>query len=323
MSLNKLDKTEASAGAYISVEQLIKLRYLARDLTLTTRKKSTAIIDGKSKTNFRGRGMEFAEVRPYQAGDDIRNIDWRVTARTLQTYTKLFQEERERPVFIVVDQRSPMFFGSRTVFKSVAAAQLASVIGWIALQNNDRIGALIFGDKEQYDLRAKRGKHAALALVNQLQYFNHQLNSPVAQPDASSSMEEILSDLRRVAKPGSAVFVLSDFHDFNERCVEPLSMLSRHTDVSLMKLFDPLEKQLPSSHELTMSNNQQKLTIQPGMNDFLLAFQQSFLKTQQQIQQHCITAGAQLLNLDIGTDMANHVRDVFSSNHKKRARNRA
>ena len=93
----------ATDGIYVTVEQLLGLRHLANTIDMTTRRRSTSSIDGASRSSFRGRGMEFAEVRPYNAGDDIRNIDWRVTARTQQTYTKLFQEEKERPVYIVVD----------------------------------------------------------------------------------------------------------------------------------------------------------------------------------------------------------------------------
>ena len=308
----------ATIGAYVTVEHLLQFRYCTKDLTVATRKKSTSIIDGESHTQFRGRGMEFAEVRPYQPGDDIRNIDWRVTARTTQPYTKLFQEERERPVLIVIDQRSPMFFGSHSVFKSVAATEMAAGIAWIALQNNDRIGALIFGDHDQYDLRAKRGKHAALALINQLHAYNLKLNSPVNPSGSDTSCYDIFSDLRRVAKPGSAVFVLSDFHDFDGACEEPLSMLSRHTDVNLLSFSDPLERSLPTGKELTVSNNQERLTLHANTHNFLNAYNKAFTAKQASLRTSCLNSGAGFHSLDIATPSSSHLRELFSSKRGKR-----
>merc|ERR1711916_149956 len=123
--------------------------------------------------------MEFEEVRVYQPGDDIRTIDWRVTARTQVAHTKLFQEEREKPVLLVVDQRSNMFFGSQRCFKSVYAAHIAATLGWAAIYQNDRVGALVFGDDQQRDVRPKRSKHAQLSFLQQLVEFNHKLISPV------------------------------------------------------------------------------------------------------------------------------------------------
>lgn len=304
-------------GPYISVDALLRLRYLGNDLTLDTRKKSLASGDGDARTNFRGRGMEFAEVRLYQPGDDIRNIDWRVTARTMDTYTKLFQEERERPVFLVIDQRSPMFFGTKQVFKSVYAAQIAGVIAWVAMQNNDRIGALLFGDHEQKDLRARRGKHAVLGLLNQLQQFNQQLSSPVAP--CSISAQDILSDVRRVARPGSAVFIVSDFHDFDEDCEKPLTQLARHTDVSLFHVFDPLESHLPSAQKLSVSNGTERLTVDTAAGQLTKMFQTQFMQQQQRLHHACRNCGSRYVRANIATPVANLMHDVFLSRRGKRS----
>lgn len=310
---------EPGSGVYVTVENLLQWRYLARDISLDTRKKSSAQADGDSKTHFRGRGMEFSEVRPYQAGDDIRNIDWRVTARTLQTYTKLFQEERERPVYLVVDQRSPMFFGSGQLFKSVYAAQLAAVIGWSAVNNNDRLGALVVGDQQQEDLRARRGKHAILALVNRLAEFNQRLTSPVGTA-ASTDMEAILTEIRRVARPGSAVFIISDFHDFDDSCTGLLAQAARHIDVTLFKLFDPLERQLPPRRELTLSNNQARLTVSTAEPGFLDSYRQAFDQRHQQVQHASRQAGCRYTQLNIHEPLDQQIRELFVSRRERRKR---
>ncbi|WP_086932454.1 DUF58 domain-containing protein [Agarilytica rhodophyticola] len=303
------------AGVYVSVEALIDLRHMAKDLSLETNKKSVAMMDGDSRTSFRGRGMEFAEVRPYQVGDDIRNIDWRVTARTQKPYTKLFQEERERPVYILVDQRSPMFFGSRHTFKSVYAAKLATVIAWTALQNNDRIGALIFSDSEQTDSRARRGKHAALSIVHQLFEFNHRLNSPIGQ-SIDNSLEEMLNDIRRIAKPGSAVFLISDFHDFNRRCQEPLSILARHNDVTMLQVYDDLEKNLPANKSLSISDGTHKINIAGQSHDFSDNFAKSFEQNRFAIRKACNQSGINFASFSVAKSLGGLVQDLFSTRRK-------
>ena len=301
-------------GVYVSIEQLLNLRLVCKDLNLEANKKSTALLDGVSKTSFRGRGMDFADLRPYQPGDDIRNIDWRVTARTQKPYTKLFQEERERPVFILVDQRSAMFFGSHHQFKSVFAAQLAAAIGWIALQNNDRIGALIFSDEEQSDIRAKRGKHAQLAFLNLLNEFNHKLHSPVAK-QRRFDLNEMLTDLRRVAKPGSSIFIISDFHDYNAASKEPLSLLARHTDVTLFQIFDQLEKSLPFAQSLTISDGTDKTNLEIATQKFSNDYRHSFANLVTSIREDTSKLGVQFGSIDASSSIKTLVQDVFSKRH--------
>ncbi len=249
----------APQGPYTKLDELLQLRYAAQDLDLTARKLSQSIQAGQTRTRFRGRGMEFEEVRHYQAGDDIRAIDWRVTARTQVTHTKLYREERERPVLIVTDQRAPMFFGSQTCFKSVSAVHCASLLAWGALKNNDRIGGLIFNDNEEQDLRPKRSRHSLLALLRGLHQFNQQLSSPLASN--SIPLSQRLSDLRRIAKPGSALFIISDFHDLDDDCREQLYKLSRHCEISLLHIHDPLEAHLPENKLLTISDGTHRKQI--------------------------------------------------------------
>lgn len=316
---NRQKKT--GTGAYVSVEELLRLRYLAPELTLETRKKSTWIMEGDSSTRFRGRGMEFAEVRPYQPGDDIRTIDWRVTARTQTTYTKLFQEEKERPVFLVVDQRSPMFFGSHNVFKSVYAAQLASIIGWTAQHNNDRVGALLFSDHEQKDLRPKRGKHAVLALLHQLHRFSGELKSPVPEPGGTTMME-MLMDVRRIARPGSAVYILSDFHDISGECEEALSLLSRHTDVMVLNIYDTLERELSSllaaARQFSLTDSVSRVTLHGNSKTVASKHADIFNQRQALLRRLCITNGAKIATLNVAVPIEHAARDIFISRKRKK-----
>lgn len=308
---------EQDLGAYTSVEELLQLRFLAKDLGLSARKKSLALRDGAVRTRYKGRGMEFAEVRPYQAGDDVRTIDWRVTARVQSPYTKLFQEERERPVFVMVDQRSPMFFGSRSVFKSVYAARLAAIIAWTANQQSDRIGALVFGDDEQRDIRAKSTKHSVLELVNQLVEMNKQLTSPVGQTGAIDTLN-LLTEASRVAHPGSMVALISDFHGFSAQCSEPLTQLAKTSDVFLFHLFDPLERQLPPVSQLMISDGEQRSNINAvQMNQ---EFSAQFDRQRDLLRRSCLNSGIQYVASDISQDLAAFVLDIFGRRKPKKRR---
>lgn len=277
--------TTAVPGVYLAVEDLLALRGPAQQLNLHKQRPSQAIMGGQGRTRFRGRGMEFAEVRPYQPGDDIRTIDWRVTARTQSPYTKLFQEERERPVLVLVDQRSPMFFGSRYMLKSVYAAQIAAVIGWAAHQVGDRIGGLIVGDSEQNDLRAARGKQGLLRFFSALSEYNRKLTTPLANSE-NNALVDILQALNRVVRPGSQVFLLSDFHDLNAACAEPLSLMAKHSDVMAIQIYDALEVQLPKRSWLRISNGKQQVTL--DTQAVLPGFQQAFYAQQEFLSQMCL-----------------------------------
>ena len=145
-------------GVYVSMDELVALQAADLSLDLRGRRKALTAVAGQHRSSFRGRGIDFDEVRIYQPGDDVRNIDWRVTARTGRVHTKLFREERERPVYLVVDQRESMFFGTQKAFKSVVAARIAALLAWASRDHGDRIGGFLFNDRDVQELRPKEGK---------------------------------------------------------------------------------------------------------------------------------------------------------------------
>ena len=231
-------------GAYVQLNDIIALRFPATQLKLGRRNRALSNLAGPIKSNFRGRGIDFEEVRSYQPGDDIRTIDWRVTARSGTAHTKIFREERERPVLVVVDQRSSMFFGSTHCFKSVLAAQLGSLLAWSALSGGDRVGGLVFNEGGHRDIRPKRSRRTVLALLSQLAQYNQALPLDIADND--DSFAHMLANLRRIARPGTSLFLISDFHGAGqEHAREHLFELAKHTELSAIACGDPLEAELP------------------------------------------------------------------------------
>lgn len=305
------------SGAYCALDNLLRLRFGASDLKLSAQRPARSLLTGGERTRFRGRGIDFEEVRLYQPGDDIRTIDWRVTARTQVPHTKVFREERERPVFMVVDQRSPMFFGSHQCFKSVLAAHLTAQLAWAALGNSDRIGGLVFGDQQQRDIRPRRSKHAVLELLQQLIDFNHRLTTPVASTQ-SISLFNMLSDTRRLAKPGCAIFIASDFHDFDDACEQQLFELARHTDVTLLHIYDPLEQTLVSNTSLTISDGNQRHVLPANERNFQLAWRARFDTQREYLIKSCQRLALPLLSYATTDDIHQLVRERFAKHSKRR-----
>lgn len=299
-------------GAYTTLASLLRLRFAAQDLKLFVPRPVKSLLNGGERTRFRGRGMDFEEVRLYQAGDDIRSIDWRVTARTQVPHTKVYREERERPVFILIDQRSPLFFGSQQCFKSVLAAHIGTNLAWAALNNGDRVGGMLFGDFQQRDIRPRRSKHAVLELLHHLQNFNQQLRSPIS-PSGSKSLREILTDTRRIAKPGCALFIISDFHDFTNECEQQLFELGRHTDITLVHVYDPLEKHLASNTRLTVSNGQSRLQLPTDDNAFQQAYQTAYNEKLERIVSSSKRLGITLLSYATTDNVQQALRERFST----------
>lgn len=240
-------------GAYTNLKALTRLRYAATEIDLVAMSKAINPLSGLLTSNFRGRGVDFAEVRIYQPGDDVRTIDWKVTARTQKPHTKLFQEEKERPVLLVVDQSSSMFFGSRVAFKSVLAAQSAALIAWTALEGGDRVGGLIFSDNDQREVRPRRSKHSVLRLLHEIDAYNHALGKG-ARAVETNYFAAALRSVRRVIKHGGTIFIISDFQRFDTEAKLHLNQLARHNDIVGLHISDEMERSLPAPNLYTITD---------------------------------------------------------------------
>lgn len=309
-------------GVYSQQDELLAIRHWAKDLNLFARRPAASLLAGNTQSRFRGRGMDFEEARLYQPGDDIRCIDWRVTARTGKAHTKLFREERERPVLLIIDQRSPMFFGSRRALKSVVACELASALGWAALAHSDRVGGLVFGDTQYTDIRPRRSKHAVLALIQQLLSYNQQL--PLGQSkqnettENTQSLHTLLEDTLRIAKPGTAVFVISDFHDCDERSERALYNLGRHCDLTLFAVSDPLESELPKAGRYTVTNGFERSSLDTGSNQARSRYQEQWQNQRNQLRKISYRLGIPLAEVETTDDLANTLRQLFAFKRKAR-----
>lgn len=229
----------------LDLEALLHLRASAHGLELGSRGRALSMQAGGYHSRFRGRGLEFDEVRPYQAGDDSRDIDWRVTARRGKPHTKLYTEERERPVWLLVDLGASLFFGSQRCLKSALAAEACALIAWSAARAGDRVGGLVHGQHEWLAFSPKSRRRGVLALLQGLARLQ-----PVTVPEPNSQTDSFNTSLHRATAlihPGSRVFILSDFQSLDASGERALKKLSRHNELINIHISDPIEAIPPPS----------------------------------------------------------------------------
>ena len=287
-------------GAWCDLDTLIAARLDAQRLALAPRSPALAQQAGATRSPLRGRGLEFEEVRAYQAGDDVRAIDWRVTARSGRPYTKLFREERERPVLLLVDQRQPMFFGSRHCFKSVLATQLGALLAWSAVARGDRVGGLVIGNDERRDLRPRHTRRALLHWLDTLHRFNHQLQrDSQLQGSDGDTLRAALDDLRHIAHPGSAIYLISDFSGADQPdALQPLRLLARHCDVRALWITDPLERELPPPGRYAISDGSRRLLLESGDERLRQRHRERFTARHTQLQSTLLSMRIPLQQFD-------------------------
>ena len=292
MFFKKLDNQEkiiktADERVIVSLKTLIDLAKPAASLK-RQQFSIRAHQNGGYISRFKGRGMEFDETRLYQIGDDIRCIDWRVTARTGKTHTKIFREERERPVFISVDNRSTMQFATRGVFKSVLAAKLAALLAWTSQHYGDKIGGQRFSEVSCFELKPQNGKHAVLQFLNCLV-------KPQIQENKQISLDQALSRLGQHVRPGSIVYIISDFRGCNRSVETSLIKLSEHCDVVLIFVFDPLEQNLPSTGRYRFTDEHRDILIDTADYERMTRYQLRFAQRLQKLEKIAKKTGITLI----------------------------
>jgi uncharacterized protein (DUF58 family) len=257
----------SSSPVRVAVADLLRLRGAGEGITLTAPRVRVAATGGHLSP-YKGRGVEFDESRPYQPGDDLRTIDWRVTARTGKPHTKVFREERNRPVFVWLDLRRPMLFATRGAYKGVRAAEMAALIAWSAVSNGDRLGGLVFSDTEHHELRPALGPRSAFRLFQRI--ASDSLWTPRAADPAPAEIDadHALLRLTRVARPGSLIFLLSDFRRLGADADRHLRQLAGHCDLVLAHFFDAIESELPPPGRYRIQSAGRTFSIETG-NDAL------------------------------------------------------
>ncbi len=259
----------------VSLDELVLLRELAGALQRGSKRRVRTGRTGAAVTKILGRGLDFAEVRSYQPGDDVRMIDWKVTARSGDAHTKLFVEERERPFFVVIDARSAMHFATQKMYKSVLAARLGALLGWSAVAHNDCVGGLVFTEQRHFEVKPQAGRRGLMSLFRAIvnAHADASIDSsitaggqtnPVAgqgKQSHRSSMSGQFRRLRHLAPTGCSICILSDFNGFDEKSMSALGPLLQRCDVLAAMINDPLELSLPDAGQYCVTDAYKRVGI--------------------------------------------------------------
>ena len=305
-----------NTATHVTAQQLIGLQQQARKLDMTRRSYARASTTGSHYSRFRGRGMDYQESRIYQAGDDIRNMDWRVTARSGKPHTKLYQEERERPIVMLLDFNSGMFFGSVNTLKSVVVAKTAALIAWSVANRGDRIGALII-NKTHHELAPKMGKRGALQLIRAVVEYSDPIKGLEADYRANALNDE-LKRLRHIARPGSMIFLISDFYDIDEETEHHLQRLSQHNDIQAIQIVDPLEMTPPAPNAYTITDGNNTGILDTRSKQVGEQYANTFKQHHQQLNQVMLRHNIPLIQLSTADDILLKLQCYFGG--AKRAR---
>ena len=277
-------------GVYVSASDLIGLA--AERVAVRRRRRSTGGHTGVLVSRVRGRGVDLDEVRLYQAGDDVRNIDWKVTARKQKVHTKIFREERERPTMIVVDQTDSMFFGSQVRLKSVAAAEIAARFAWLTLNARDRVGGVVIENDGLRVFKPIRSKLSVVRLLNAISDANNQLTNDHRILDvAQISWYDVLTNLRRVTPIGHRIVFISDFENISDTDLRQLLVLQQHNEISLVHVYDPLDRELPPSGIYTVTDGTQKVVFSSASRQNQASFTQRFDTHRARLKDACRARG--------------------------------
>lgn len=251
--------------------------------------KKTAVQSGEAKSAFKGRGIEFEEVRPYQFGDDVRDIDWRVTARKNQPYTKLYMEEKDREVYVWLDLSAQMYFGTKHELKSVTAAKAAALIGWLSLSYKDRFGMALYTGSQTYIFEPQRQQEYFLSILKKTEnvarenLFSSNLKEPVLKS---------LQLLQKKVNRNAVVFLVGSFSPDDSSTLKQISNLASSDEVYVVDVYDKLEGIAPPKGEYTAEYKDIKETIKNYDEKYEIAYEAYFENKRRLMKDFCIKYGA-------------------------------
>ncbi len=276
--------TPKGSGLFASVDDLVAQRRYAHEWQLGRLNHYTSQQAGDVKSAFKGRGMEFEEIRAYTFGDDVRDIDWRVTARKQQPYTKLYNEEKDREVYVLLDFSQTMAFGTRKELKSVTAAKIAARIGWQCLKNKDRFGCVIHAFPQDLLFKAQHSLSNMMLIFQKMEEASRGL---LEQKVPESSLKNTLYLLQTAIKSRAIVFVISDFADFSDDIRKILAMLAKKADVTCVNVFDCLEQKAPIPGEYMVQDGGKRLVFSSANKVFRKEYETYFAQKHQQLRDFC------------------------------------
>jgi uncharacterized protein (DUF58 family) len=308
---HQANMSHGDEGVYVQLDELVRLQHKASGFSFLPKQPIHSVLSGRHASRLRGRGLNFEELRNYLPGDDTRNIDWKVTARTRTPYVRVYTEEKDRTVWLLIDQRVNMFFGSEKRMKSVVAAEVAALSAWRVLSVGDRVGALVFDDSDVAVISPHRSRERVMQILKQVVKKNHALSAdPRLKPDAGK-LNEVLKQVSHMARHDCLICLVTDGNGINPETRRFITGLAEHNDVLTAFIFDPLEKDMPAVGRLRFADGESQLEADTSNRKLRTAFQSEFEQRLEQMQSTSRRFSMPLLPLDTSSPVSEQLRELL------------
>lgn len=308
---NARRQDRGSPGVHVELLDLLRLEFKARGFSFLPRQPIHSVLAGRHASRLRGRGLDFEEIRRYLPGDDIRSIDWRVTARTRKPHVRVYTEERDRPFLLVVDQRRGMFFGSRRCMKSVAAAEVAALAAWRAFHAGDRVGAIVFNDHQIVEIAPQRSRNRVLQILQTIVTMNHELSADSDVPANPGMINTALERAARLAKHDHLVGIVGGGGGADETTVRHATRLAAHNDLIVAFIYDPMEADLPVGGRLVVAEGSLQLEVDSSDGRLRTGFQAAFEERLEWLRTITRQRSTPLLPISTERGVAEQIRDLL------------
>jgi len=297
---------ETNKGLSVSLDELIGMRRYINYMKPKYSQKTSSLLSGDVKSAFKGRGLEFEEIRAYAFGDDVRDMDWRVTARRDEPYIKVFQEERDREIYVLLDFSATMVFGTKRELKSVFASKTAALIGWTALENRDRFGCIIYDGEQNCVFKAKSGIKNLLAILNTIAKMSVQ----ILQSPKDGNFGKALKIAEKTIKNQGNIFILSDFSSFDSNVKNALYTLSQKGELYMLEINDELEVNPPKKGEYMAEYAGNQLVFNTYSSDFVENYKRYFANKRHNVKEFALKTKSSLVELKNGTDIFSQIKFI-------------
>jgi len=305
-------ESEKPGGVYASLDELMRLRFRASGFSFLPRQPIHSVLSGRHASRLRGRGLNFEELRNYLPGDDTRNIDWKVTARTREPHVRVYTEEKDRTVWLLVDQRISMFFGSRWRMKSVVAAEAAAIAAWRVLSQGDRVGAVVFDDADLQVIPPHRSEERVARILKEVIRKNHALHATSVTRPGHGMLNLALKRVSALARHDNLVCLIGDGTGIDDDTRKYVTRLTEHNDVLSVFIYDPLEQSLPEAGRLVFSDGLSQLEFNTGERALREAFSRDFQRRVSRMQATSRRHAIPLLPVHTAAPVLDQVRDELS-----------
>ncbi|HEY4165556.1 MAG TPA: DUF58 domain-containing protein [Reyranella sp.] len=307
------------ARAYVSLEELVRLDHRARGFSFLPRQPVHSLLTGRHASRLRGRGLDFDELRHYYEGDDTRTIDWAATARLGTPYVRVYREERDRPVLLLVDQRVSMFFGSKRATKSVVAAEVAALSAFRVASLGDRVGGIVYSEQGISEVEPQARQGGVRRLLAEIVRHNNALRADLPHPPDPGLYNEALRRALRMVKHDGLVVMISDGSGKTAETVKLATELTAHNDLIAVFVYDPIEADLPDIGRAVLAEGERQIEVDLSAASLRRRFATDFTEGRRQIERASMKRAIPVLPIRTDRDVAEQVRALIGRRMRQAA----